>query len=710
MKNLFKKIALIAFTVFAFTSCDKDDDVADENTGTVSFSAVLNEMLNEQNRQQVADLPDCSEADPAYVDVIVTGPVNIGSVAAPYRVDLVNAGGSFVTGEDEELTNIPAGSYELAYFVVYDVENNPIWIAPSAGNFEDYVAEPLPQSFDVESGVDNEVSVDVACFENRILNEFGNLFFSLDPHRAIEFCIVGNTCGAGDASFSTTVYSGSDDTGSLLYMDMANTAGEALCMALPDLDGEDQYYFEISMDGTVIRSGVITDADVKALHEGETNIDPYTFYEGDSCSSADSPDLFGTGGGDTGGGDGEVPEGSFTIPYTETFSTATAESTLADYGYYPENLSGETVAEPGTASLIENTFPTLADESVTETAYGIQYGYVNNTATTSNGTVDNIVRTSAFEATAGDYSLTYDVSWVKAHDNHSVEVYFSDDSADGSFESGSWTMIDEVSQTDLEADGVGRQEFQRRTATISTSGNFYVAFRFKAVIDAVDEGSRWRIDNIQVAADGSTGGGGAFTDYMESFDDFDASASYDPSYLGSKGFEQYQFTTFAENQNIRFDGETNGNYPSPDSGFQLTYFAETDATTPAGAEAFGDFDVVMVTPGQADADGDFTVNIDARRFFSETVGNVTWYWTNNYNPGEGFTEANWNSLGTDDAQDLNDSGNFLTKSFNIPSSSGTLYFAIRVEGSVDNGGTSDIAQDGNYRFRVRFDNLEIIQN
>ncbi|MDX1544304.1 MAG: hypothetical protein R3214_10195, partial [Christiangramia sp.] len=449
----------------------------------------------------------------------------------------------------------------------------------------------------------------------------------------------------------------------------------------------------------------------------ENNISPYIFYEGSACTGADNPDLFASGG-DTGGGDTGGTAGTFNIPYQETFETATAESALADFGYSTENLTSETVMNPGNAGIQQNTFPTLADETITvDDGWGIQYGYVNNNAEASTGLVDNIVRTSAFAAAAGDYTLTYDVSFVKKLDNHSVEVYYSEDS-DGSFSNGNWTMIDAVSQADLEAAGIGRQEFQRRTASISATGNFYIAFRFKAEINAADDGTRWRIDNVQVDVDESGGGdtGGSFTDYIETFEDFDESATYDPPYLESKGFEQYQFTTFAEENNILFEPETNGNYPSLEdvtveggSGFRFQYFAETNNTEP-GAGVFGDFDVVLVSPGQENANGDFTVNIDARRFFSETSGTVTWYWTNNYTPGEGFTEANWNSLGSDDAQDLNDSGSFVRKSFNIPSSSGTLYFAIRVEGTTNDGGTPDTTRDGNYRFRIRFDNLQIKQN
>lgn len=717
MRKLLGKLCFAIILVIAFTSCNKNDSPVEENTGTVSFAAVLNQLMS---NKQVSEIPDCSDATPAYVDVVVTGPKNIGSIAAPMRIDISSTkedtnGDSekeYVTVKDDELY-VPAGDYELLYFVVYDSENNPIWIAPSEGNFQDFVEEPLPLSFTVEAATQNYVSVDVVCFENRILNEYGDLFFALDPHQAIEFCMVGNTCDGNDASFSATVYSGADNTGSLLYMDLENTPGEALCMALPDLEGEDQYYFEISMGGSVIREGSITDADVKALFEGDTNINPFIFYEGSSCTNADSPDLFGTGG-NTGGGTGGVTEGSFDIPYVESFETATAESVLTDFGYSTENLPGETVLNPGAAGIVQNTFPSVDDETLTSDSWGIQYGYVNNNAETSTGLVDNIVRTSVFNAAAGDYTLTYDVSYIKNLNNHSVEVYFSDDS-DGSFENGTWTMIDQVSQADLDAAGVGRQEFQRRTASISTTGNFYLAFRFKADIQADGDGTRWRIDNVKVDAAGSGGAtSSSFEDYIGTFEDFDASVTYDPNYLEASGYELYALNAFTSDNNALFEAETNKNYPSladvtvpdvPDgSGFQLVFNGEQDASNPV----YGAIDAVLVSPGQEGADGTYTFKIDARRFFGETAGTATFYYSTSYTPGSGFNEADWNVLGSENVRDLNDSGNFVRREFTGNPATGTIYFAVRIEGDVNDGGTATTG-DGNYRFRVRMDNIQIIQ-
>jgi hypothetical protein len=67
---------------------------------------------------------------------------------------------------------------------------------------------------------------------------------------------------------------------------------DPLCFFLPDREGEDDYYIEISIDGTVVRSGTFNDADVKDLFDGDDNVDYYHFMAG-SCSTGDTPDLFG---------------------------------------------------------------------------------------------------------------------------------------------------------------------------------------------------------------------------------------------------------------------------------------------------------------------------------------------------------------------------------------------------------------------------------
>ncbi len=327
MRNF--RICLAGIAVFAmlFTSCSKEDgnllQDRDVEKATLSFGAILNDLANNRSstKQSLDDLPECSDEDPFYVMIILSqdGSNVVGSMEAPFRINL--ASNQFFTVEVPELELTP-GEYSLDYFAVYSEAGELIWLAPNAGLFEGFSDNPLPLLINLNAGVKKYVEVSVMCFDDRFVNEYGYLFFDLVPTQAIEFCIFGNYCDETGrhypAAFSVSVWNYSNETqGALLHSNLSNTvalnndgdyAGTTVCMALPDTAGLNEYYFEITLLNSdaygavteeVIRSGVITDDDVRALFDGDDNNDYYHFRHGD-CNLADSPDLFEVGGGNGG--------------------------------------------------------------------------------------------------------------------------------------------------------------------------------------------------------------------------------------------------------------------------------------------------------------------------------------------------------------------------------------------------------------------------
>src|SRR5690606_17242256 len=137
------------------------------------------------------------------------------------------------------------------------------------------------------------------------VNEYGYLFFDLELHRAIQLCFFGNYCDeygkhAEAVLFLVSLwkYSGNSEApkGEILYEDADNailieddfengistTYAVPICLTLPDTPGLDQYYLEITLlDGLgyevqgklLIRSGVMTDEDIRSLFEGENRLD-----------------------------------------------------------------------------------------------------------------------------------------------------------------------------------------------------------------------------------------------------------------------------------------------------------------------------------------------------------------------------------------------------------------------------------------------------
>lgn len=327
MKQFKLYFAFLALIAMILTSCSKEEATTvndPENMATLSFGALLNDLTS--NRAATKDhvgfldgVPECSEGTAAYVEIILSRDgVNVvgdDGEGNAYRVDLVD--GQMFTKEDAELELVP-GNYSLDYFAVFTADGTRIWLAPMGGgdddNLSNFVDNPLPMAIDLRAGVKKYVEVDVLCYDNRFVNEYGYLFFEINENQAIKFCIFGNVCPPSDggrhypASYSVNVWSGDDSSGNVLYNDVYNVTGtydngdfyaEPLCFALPDTEGEDEYYFEITLRNSdeygdveerIIRRGSITDEVVRNFFDGENNLEYFHFREG--CDGEDNVPVF----------------------------------------------------------------------------------------------------------------------------------------------------------------------------------------------------------------------------------------------------------------------------------------------------------------------------------------------------------------------------------------------------------------------------------
>lgn len=200
--------------------------------------------------------------------------------------------------------------------------------------------------------------------------------------------------------------------------------------------------------------------------------------------------------------DDEGSTGGNQSVYLETFESSTSESLLQDYNYMVEVIAS-TVVNPESANFTLNNaggkFADVEDETM-PSDWGIQMGYVNKAdAETGTGSIDNVVISPVINATAGNYTFTYDVAYAKPNSTSVIEVYYSENSDGSSFSNGDWTLIDTIDEGNI---NVGRNDFARRSQNLTVNGNFHIAFRVKAEIGATGsdtEGTRWRIDNLQVS-------------------------------------------------------------------------------------------------------------------------------------------------------------------------------------------------------------------
>lgn len=323
MKKFKLSISFLAAFAILFTSCSKEENAntnPDPEMATLSFGAILTNLANDRgaNKGHVGFLegvPECSVEIAAYVEIVLSLDGNdvVGTQGEPYRIDLVD--GQIFTMEDANLELTP-DNYSLDYFAVYGASDTMIWIAPfgDGDDLSNFVDISLPLNIDLRAGVKKYVEVDVLCYDNKFVNQYGYLFLDINLKAAIKFCIFGNFCDEDGkhypAEYSVNVWSYSNGVmGSQMYNDVSSSvnlnedgdyAASPVCFALPDNDGLDEYYFEITLKNSdaygaveevIIRSGVITDVDVKDLMNDDDTLEYFHFRAGNCGDMGDTPNM-----------------------------------------------------------------------------------------------------------------------------------------------------------------------------------------------------------------------------------------------------------------------------------------------------------------------------------------------------------------------------------------------------------------------------------
>ncbi|MGB7785635.1 MAG: hypothetical protein WBL27_05990 [Salinimicrobium sp.] len=313
MKKISSYLCFIAVFAILFASCSKDEEsIKDQSEkASLSFGAIVQDLVQKASTRQSTtdDLPECSEDVPAYVEIVLLqdGSPVVGSAESPFRIDLVD--GQIFTEEVPELELTP-GTYTLDEFMVYDEAGDLIWVAPRGGILADFVETPLPLTINLGAGVKKYVDVSVLCYDNRDVRQYGYLFFDIDTNEAIEMCVFGNYCDDTGrhypAHFRLDVYDYTGgQMGDLIHDDLMNTvtmnefgdyAGTPVCFPLPDREGQDQYFIEVTLLNSdaygnvteeVVKTAIVTDDEVKALFDGDDNLDYAHFRVG--CSTDDDP-------------------------------------------------------------------------------------------------------------------------------------------------------------------------------------------------------------------------------------------------------------------------------------------------------------------------------------------------------------------------------------------------------------------------------------
>ena len=309
MKNL-KLFTMLAVVMgLFFTSCSKDssetgvDDSTDENFAVLTFGSVLNDF---QSRDHYTIVPECDSdatADFAYIQFTVDGG-DLQSVLVP----LITDGSDIFTAYSDELKiMIPMGESSVDVVVetfsvhhdandngsIEGAEDDPIWVAPLEGSeFAEFVSDPLPMDITLRAGAKPYSDVEVLCFDDRMVIEYGYQFFDLFPIRILEGCFFVNYCTEAGrhyvGSYMVSIYS--EEGGELIWSETNTVNGDGedaqadpLCATFPDRVGEDDsWYIEVILlegspgyDGEdmVIWGAEVTDTMVMDQFVGEDSLE-----------------------------------------------------------------------------------------------------------------------------------------------------------------------------------------------------------------------------------------------------------------------------------------------------------------------------------------------------------------------------------------------------------------------------------------------------
>ncbi len=260
MKNFKLSVVCVAIFAMLFTSCSKDEaemSSTDPETVQLTFRSLLN-SFNQQNKQ--SDM-ECREVEPAYV--MLGWSTAEDAEESDYdlvEVGLVNNGGSWETTYSEELA-VPAGTYYLQHFAVYDAGDQVLWVAPREGGaFEPEVSDALPMTIELAAGTKPYIDVDVLCYYAREEAAYGYPFFDFDVIEVENsYCVFINYCDDETgreypAYFNIDVYTDAAMTDEVELSSDTNTitmegewpSASVLCFALPDL-GDDTYYARVTV-------------------------------------------------------------------------------------------------------------------------------------------------------------------------------------------------------------------------------------------------------------------------------------------------------------------------------------------------------------------------------------------------------------------------------------------------------------------------------
>ena len=256
MKNFHSGLMCLFISALLLSACSKDES---EPVNQTKPEELINLSLNislldfekkSLTKQELDDFPECAEDTPFYIEIILMheGAEIVGNVDVPFRIDL--ARDQMFTQDVPEM-QLPPGLYYLNHCAVYTESGNLMCLAPKADSPMAALSDaPMPMSLNLRAGSKPFPDVPVMCYDNRDVNEYGYVFFDIEPISVTNFCFFANYCDDNGRHFPARYSLDISVKGNPIYSEILNNTGEnengenfadPVCVDLPVYDSDEDY-------------------------------------------------------------------------------------------------------------------------------------------------------------------------------------------------------------------------------------------------------------------------------------------------------------------------------------------------------------------------------------------------------------------------------------------------------------------------------------
>ena len=194
MKKILALLGMVG--LLTFSQCDNTEKVgkdltevtfvADNLSLSPSSTAGLKTGIYTGMKGGEKSLPVCSDSEPSYVIIWINGEEK--------RVDILKDYGN---GRITAMLKLPAGSYSITQFEVYNELDEMIWASPLEGSYYDELIGleyNVEITFSIEPFDKTLVNVDVLCWQDYDYDSFGYGGFDVHYTKIKTICFFGDVC------------------------------------------------------------------------------------------------------------------------------------------------------------------------------------------------------------------------------------------------------------------------------------------------------------------------------------------------------------------------------------------------------------------------------------------------------------------------------------------------------------------------------------